>query len=100
MAEYTLGILSQIKRKIFLNFAFDITKECDCLAGNDSKIIEDIGIFASPDILAVDKACFDVLASKGGDIFAKHQNTQAHLHQFAYAGEIGLGRLDYELIRL
>jgi uncharacterized Fe-S center protein len=97
--EYARGILSQIKRKIFLNFAFDITKECDCLAGDDPKIVEDAGIFASDDILAVDKACFDVLAGKG-DVFAKHQNTRVHLHQFSYAQEIGLGSLDYELIRL
>jgi uncharacterized Fe-S center protein len=98
-AEYARGILSLIKQRIFLNFAFDITKECDCLAGKDSRIIKDIGIFASDDILAVDKACFDVITSKG-DIFAQNQNTQVHLHQFAYAQKIGLGSLDYELIKL
>ena len=100
ITEYAWGILSRIKRRIFFNFAFDITKECDCLAGNDPKIIEDVGIFASSDILAVDKACFDALTSRGRDIFAKHQNTKAHLHQFNYAQEIGLGNLDYELKRL
>ena len=100
IAEYAWGILTRIKRRIFFNFAFDITKECDCLAGNDPNIINDVGIFASDDILAVDKACFDILTSKGGDVFARHQNTQAHLHQFNYAQEIGLGNLDYELKRL
>ncbi len=97
--EYARAILSQIKREIFLNFAFDITKECDCISGDDPKIVEDAGIFASGDILAADKACFDVLTEKG-DVFAEHQNTQVHLHQFSYAREIGLGSLDYELIRL
>ena len=100
IAEYAWGILSRIKRRIFFNFAFDITKECDCLAGCDPKIIDDMGILASGDILAVDRACFDALSSKDGDIFAKHQNTQGHLHQFAYAQEIGLGSLDYELKKL
>ena len=100
MAEYAWGITSHIKRKILLNFAFDITKECDCIAGNDPKIIEDIGVFASDDILAVDKACFDVLVERREDIFARHQNTQAHLHQFGYAQKIGLGSLDYELVKL
>lgn len=97
--EYAWGILSCIKRRIFINFAFDITKECDCIAGDDPKIVEDAGIFASRDILAVDKACFDAL-TRLEDVFAKHQNTKAHLHQFAYAKEICLGHLDYELIKL
>lgn len=98
-ADYAAAILLRIKRKLFINFAFDITKECDCLAGNDPKIIEDAGIFASRDILAADKACFDALTKKR-DIFARHPNTRAHLHQFNYAQEIGLGVLDYELIEL
>jgi hypothetical protein len=99
MAEYAWGVISKIKRKVFFNFAFDITKECDCIAGDDPKIINDTGIFTSSDILAVDKACFDVLASRE-DMFAKYQNTRAHLHQFDYAKAIGLGNLEYELIRL
>ncbi len=99
ITEYAWGILSRIKRKIFLNFALDITKECDCIAGDDPKIIRDVGIFASDDILAVDKACFDVIAGRG-DIFARHQRTRAHLHQFSYAQAIGLGSLEYELVRL
>ncbi len=99
MAEYACGILSQIKRKIFINFAFDITEECDCISGDDPKIIEDTGIFASKDILAVDKACFDMLTGDR-DIFSKDGKKKVHLHQFSYAEEIGLGKLDYRLIEL
>ncbi len=99
MAEYANGILSQIKRKMYINFAFDVTEECDCLAGNDPKITEDAGIFASNDILAVDKACFDML-TKNKDIFSRGGKTKPHLHQFKYAEEIGLGRLDYKLIEM
>jgi len=99
MAEYACGILSQIKRKIFINFAFDITEECDCISGDDPRIAEDTGIFASEDILAVDKACFDML-TKGKDIFSRNKKKKAYLHQFKYAEGIGLGGLDYELIEL
>lgn len=97
--EYAWGILSCIKRRIFINFAFDVTKECDCIATDDPKIVEDAGIFASLDILAVDKACFDVLSAQE-DVFARHQKTRVHLHQFAYAREVCLGHLDYELVKL
>jgi hypothetical protein len=99
MAEYAHGILSRIKRKIFINFAFDITEECDCISGNDPKIVDDIGILASRDILAVDKACFDILTGNG-DIFSRNGKIKTHLHQFKYAQKIGLGRLDYKLIEV
>jgi uncharacterized Fe-S center protein len=97
MAEYACGILSGIKRKVFMNFAFDVTEECDCISGSDPKMIDDAGIFASENVLAVDKACFDMLA-KGKDIFSRGGRIKAHLHQFEYAQEIGLGSLEYNLV--
>lgn len=99
MAEYACGILSMIKRKVFINFAFDVTQECDCIAGDDHRIINDTGVFASKDVLAVDKACYDLL-TPDRDIFSRGGKIKAHLHEFEYAREIGLGSLDYELIEL
>ncbi|MBI5049848.1 MAG: DUF362 domain-containing protein [Nitrospirae bacterium] len=99
MAEYACGILSQIKRKVFINFAFDITEECDCISGDDPKIVEDAGIFASKDILALDKACFDMLTGKG-DAFSRNGKIKTHLHQFEYARKIGVGKLDYKLVEV
>jgi len=99
MVEYAHGILSRVRRKVFMNFAFDITEECDCIAGNDPRIAEDRGIFASDDILAADKAAFDVLTKKA-DIFSREGKITVHQHQFDYAGKIGLGRLDYRLTEI
>jgi uncharacterized Fe-S center protein len=97
MTEYAAGILSQMKRKVFINFATDITLECDCICGDDRRIFNDIGIFASEDILAVDRACYDMLKGER-DILSRGGKIKAHLHQFKYAEKIGLGRQDYELI--
>jgi uncharacterized Fe-S center protein len=99
MAEYAAGILALIKRKVFINFAFDITEECDCISGDDPKVAEDAGIFASQDILAVDKACFDSITA-GGDVFSRDGSITTHTHQFRYAGDIGLGSLDYLITEL
>jgi uncharacterized Fe-S center protein len=100
MAEYACGILSHIERRFFINFAIDIIEECDCIAGeNDPRIADDRGILASEDILALDKACFDMLAGKK-DIFSRNGKIQSHTRQFAHAEEIGLGSLDYTLIEL
>jgi uncharacterized Fe-S center protein len=99
MAEYAVGILSKIQRKIFINVGFDITEECDCISGDDPRIAEDTGILASDDILALDKASFDMFAQEA-DIFSRDNKITSHLHQFTYAEKIGLGSLEYELIEL
>ncbi len=99
MAEYASGILSKIKRKVFINFAFDITEECDCISGDDPRIAQDAGVFASKNILAVDKAGFDRLL-EDNDIFSRNGKITAHLHQFKYADKIGLGTLNYKLIEI
>lgn len=99
MVEYAHGILSRVRKKVFINFAFDITEECDCIAGNDPRIVEDRGIFASEDILAADKAAFDSLTKKT-DIFSRDGKIIVHQHQFDYAGKIGLGRPDYKLMEI
>jgi uncharacterized Fe-S center protein len=97
MTDYANGILSKIKRKVFINFATDITLECDCICGDDHRIVDDIGVLASEDILAVDKACYDMLTGER-DILSRGGKLNAHLHQFEYAEKIGLGRIDYKLI--
>ncbi len=100
MAEYAAGILSKFKNKFFINFAFDITKECDCIAGiNEPKIYPDLGILASSDILAVEKASVDLL-NKDEDVFFKAQKSKAYLEQLNYAHKLSLGNLNYELIKL
>ncbi|RJQ47859.1 MAG: DUF362 domain-containing protein [Nitrospiraceae bacterium] len=99
MVEYASGILSHIKRKVFMDFAFDITEECDCISGNDPKVAEDAGIFASTDILAADKAAFDML-TKSMDMFSRDGKIRIHAHQFEYAEKTGLGKLNYKLVEV
>ena len=88
-----------VRKKVFINFALDITKECDCISGDDPRIIDDAGIFASDDILAADKACFDRLTGER-DIFSRGGKITTHLHQIEYARRIGLGNPDYTLLSL
>jgi len=99
MAEYACGILSMINRKLFINFAFDVTNECDCISGDDPRIVSDTGIFASQDVLAVDKASYDML-TKSRDIFSRGGKIKAHVHEFEYAQKIGLGSTAYRLVEI
>lgn len=99
MAEYAKGILDHVKRRLFINFALDVTEECDCISGDDPRIVDDAGIFASRDILSVDKACFNML-TRASDVFSRNGKITSHTHQFRYAEQIGLGTLHYKLIEI
>ena len=52
-------------------------------------IMDDIGIFISTDPVAIDRACYDMVAANGKK-FRGHK-------AFAYAEGIGLGSADYSL---
>ncbi len=80
------------KKNIYINFAMDITKGCDCMGKVMTPIMEDIGIFISTDPVAIDKACHD-LAKKNGKKFRGFET-------FKYAESIGLGSADYDLIEV
>ncbi|MFX1555001.1 MAG: DUF362 domain-containing protein [Promethearchaeota archaeon] len=50
------------KDKIFyLNYAIDITYQCDCTGGSDVPFVPDIGILASLDPVALDQATVDLI---------------------------------------
>jgi hypothetical protein len=100
MVEYTYAILKNKKgRAGFLNFAVRINKECDCWAFENSRIAPDVGILASADPVAIDKASLDLVnASCGKEIFKEVHPRQNPLLQLEYAQKIGLGSIDYELI--
>ena len=102
MVEYALAILKDKKGKAgFLNFALRINKECDCWAYENSRIAPDVGILASVDPVAIDKASLDVVnAACGKEIFKEAHPQQNALLQLEYAQMLGLGSIDYELIRV
>lgn len=93
LAEYALAA-QKGKKAIYLNFIFNVTKECDCMGTKQKPIMADFGIMASTDPVALDKACFDTLAKSEGKKPFKGENV------FAYAEKIGLGSTKYELIEI
>jgi uncharacterized Fe-S center protein len=102
MVEYAYGVLLNIKQKMFFNFAVRVTKNCDCMAKDEPSIVRDIGIFASSDPVACDRAAADmVVAQANGDVFKKvYPQADYYLNQLAYAEKIGLGTMEYELVAL
>jgi uncharacterized Fe-S center protein len=102
MTEYAKAVLRGRQGNVlFVNFAITITKECDCLAKDDPRIVPDVGLFVSSDPVSVDKACLDlVLEAAGRDIFREvHPKRDGNI-QLKHAAKIGLGSLEYELTRV
>jgi hypothetical protein len=98
-AEYALGAVSK-KPCICVTFVNNIAKDCDCMA--DSELIgRDVGIVASVDPVACEQAAFDLVKERHGnvDIFKKATRIDG-THILGYAESIGLGKRDYELVRL
>jgi len=101
MAEYAFAVWSHFRGHIgFLNILFQVTKDCDCMAGDQPAIVEDIGILASLDPVAIDKASVDLVLKHGRkDVFRKGYDVDWSL-QLKHGAEIGLGSLEYDLIEI
>ncbi len=115
MVEYTVGALDGKKdRSFFINFLTQISPACDCYPYADAPIVVDVGILASSDPVAIDQASADLLNaqpilpnSKIGSLDPPPEDKIRAVypkidweHQLAYAESLGLGRRDYELIRI
>jgi len=60
MSEYAVAIHKALNKKVFyINFALNITPDCDCWGENDLPVVLDTGIFASTNPLALDRATLD-----------------------------------------
>lgn len=100
--EYTMGVLKGKENKVaFFNFLMNVTPDCDCWNYNDARAVEDIGILASRDIVAIEQASLDLLNEKAGkDLFHDIYPVVDCAQQVEYAEKMGLGSREYELISL
>lgn len=107
MAEYAYGAVVGKKRPLYLNFLMDVTPGCDCHTYSDPAIVPDIGILGSEDPVALDKACLDLVNAHGvaegqeaQDKFLAIYPRLKPLEQLVHAAKIGMGSLEYELVKL
>ncbi len=115
MMEYSLGVLeNKTKNSLFINFITDIAPKCDCLSYNESPIVNNIGVVASTDPVAIDQASADLVNQQkalpgtilktnlapGEDKFKGLYPSVDWEHQLDYAQKLGLGTREYKLIKL
>lgn len=115
MAEYAYAVLLG-KPNFHISLMMDISPECDCWSINDQAIAPNIGIAASFDPVALDRACVDLVnqapAIATSILFDKaaYKPTDDkfdHIHPdvtwrdtLTHAEEIGLGSQTYELVKI
>jgi uncharacterized Fe-S center protein len=104
VAEHALGALKGKEgRAAFFNFLLSITKDCDCFdRPHMPTIVQDIGILASTDPVAVDQAAIDMVETRGGGKLPQliGNSRLDWRYQIEHAVKVGLGRTDYELVEV
>ena len=111
--EYVKGVCDQKKDKImYFNFIMNVTPECDCVYWNDMPIVADIGILASMDPVAIDRASVDLVNNSRpleGSRIADKDPAVDHIramfpidweYMFEYGEKMGLGKNSYNMISL
>ncbi|MGN1329967.1 MAG: DUF362 domain-containing protein [Clostridia bacterium] len=116
MAEYALAVVKD-RPQFHINLICDVSPNCDCHSENDAPIVPDIGMLASFDSVALDKACADLVNkqeifenSRLGEQIKNNIKEKDHFHinhpdtnwesQIEHGEKIGLGKSEYELIKL
>lgn len=99
MVEYAYGAIKAVNgRTGYINFLTNITRDCDCLAKDEPRIVPDLGILASNDPVSIDKASADLVnEAKKGDVFRAEYPEIDWSVQLKYAAGLGMGSMDYDL---
>ena len=107
------------KPHFHISFIMNVSPECDCWNHNDAAIVPDLGILASADPVALDKACADMV-TQAPILHSNNCLATAHEHDdlcgcdkfhlmhpdtdwlagLRHAEKIGLGTMEYELVKI
>ncbi len=97
------------RRAGFINFVQDVTPQCDCASPAGLPIVQDVGILASLDPVAIDKASLDLIdraplvvspaPASPPDLLGRMHGTDS-LVQLRTAERLGLGSMEYQLITI
>jgi len=112
IVEYAKAALND-RPQFHISVINQVSPYCDCHEENDAAIVPDIGMFASFDPVALDKACIDAVNAApalSGTALDNTENKHDHfasIHpstdwrkQIEHATRLGLGCGEYELINV
>ena len=88
---------------VFINVMKNMSVDCDCCSVAEDPCMADIGILASLDPIAVDRACLDLVYASddpGRDHLLERIESRNGAHTVDAAAELGFGCKEYELVKL
>jgi len=94
------------ERILYINVANNLSVDCDCDSHPAAPEMNDLGILASLDPVALDQACVDLVfnypSQEGDDAAAliERINTRHGIHILEQAEKIGLGSRQYQLVSI
>ena len=103
MADAAKSVIDYFKGNIvYINVMKNLSVDCDCCAVAEDPCMQDIGILASLDPVAIDQACIDLVYAAKDDPGQKHflerVESRHGIHTIEAAADIGCGKREYELI--
>lgn len=104
MADAAYSVVKYFGGKaVYINVMKNMSVDCDCCAIAEDPCMADIGILASDDPVAVDKACLDIVYAskdKGREHLIERIETRNGTHTVDAAADLGVGSKEYELINM
>jgi uncharacterized Fe-S center protein len=115
IAETCFAVLkSKANKALYYNFVMDVTPDCDCMGPSGTPLIEDVGILASSDPVAIDAASLYLVTQakarkdskigkeglEGSDKFRLIRPSINGEHIFNYGEKINLGKRDFSIIEI
>lgn len=104
-ADASKGIISYFGKEniVYINVANNLSVDCDCDSNPADPEMNDLGIFASLDPVALDQACYDAVVNsndEGKKALIERMDSRHAIHTVEAAYELGLGNREYEIVNL
>lgn len=104
MADAASSVTEMFKEKAaYINVMKNMSVDCDCCAVAEDPCIADIGILASLDPVAIDKACLDLVYASddpGRDHLIERIESRNGVLTVDAAASLGIGSKDYDLVEV
>ena len=104
MADAAFAVHNKFKDNIaYINIMKNISVDCHCCAVAEDPCMQDIGVLASLDPVAVDKACLDLVYNsndKGKERLIERIESRNGIHIIEASINLNFGTTDYKLINI
>jgi len=104
MADSAKSVHDKFKNNIvYINVMCNMSVDCDCCKVAEDPCMNDIGVLASLDPVAIDQACIDLIYNSSDEGKAKlieRIESKQGINTIIYAYDLGVGNREYELINI